>query len=85
MRSLLVAGLAFLAIYWFLPTESAGSPVYSRRTQKDCTYCHPPGNYNLTEAGKYYQEHKTLKGYQERKKDETKKSDHTGTAHRPGH
>jgi hypothetical protein len=40
------------------------SPEYARRTQKDCSYCHPPKNYTLTDAGKYYQAHrKSLQGY----------------------
>jgi hypothetical protein len=76
MRALLFA-VAPLVFIWLLPTGTAGSPVYSRRTDKDCTYCHPPTNYNLTDAGKYYQQHKTLKGYQpkqDQKKDAPKKS-----------
>lgn len=74
MRSLLCSVTVLLAIYSFLPMGSTASPVYSRRTQKDCTYCHPPTNYNLTEAGKYYQQHKTLQGYQEPRKTEPKKA-----------
>lgn len=85
MRSSLVGAAVFLATLWLLPTKSVGSPVYSRRTNKDCTYCHPPTNYNLTDAGKYYQEHKTLNGYQEPKKDVPKKTDTTGTARRASH
>lgn len=64
MRHLIpCAGIA-AAILWLSPSSGVASPEYSRRTQKECNYCHPPTNYTLTEAGKYYQEHKTLKGYQ---------------------
>ncbi len=40
------------------------TPEYGRKTGKECNYCHPPNNFQLNEAGKYYQEHhKSLKGY----------------------
>ncbi len=40
-------------------------PEYTRRTKKDCTFCHPPGGYTLTDAGKYYRDHgHSLDGYQ---------------------
>jgi len=39
-------------------------PEYTRRTSKDCGYCHQPPGYNLTDAGKYYADHNhSLKGY----------------------
>jgi hypothetical protein len=45
-------------------SSSFANPEYGRKTGKECRYCHPPNNYNLTEAGKFYQEHhKSLKGY----------------------
>jgi hypothetical protein len=49
--SLLAAGAAF------------ATPEYGRKSGKECNYCHPAGNYQLTDAGKYYQQHKSLKGY----------------------
>lgn len=64
MRHLLLCAGVAAAIFWICPSASLASPEYSRRTQKECSYCHPPSNYTLTEAGKYYQAHKTLKGYQ---------------------
>ncbi|MGD1073851.1 MAG: hypothetical protein ABSB15_27375 [Bryobacteraceae bacterium] len=40
------------------------NPEYSRRTGKECNYCHPANNFHLNEAGKYYKDHgKSLKGY----------------------
>jgi hypothetical protein len=41
-----------------------------KATKKNCTYCHVDSKAKpkeLTEAGKYYQEHKSLDGYQEKK------------------
>jgi hypothetical protein len=39
-------------------------PEYTRRTSKDCGYCHQPPGYNLNAAGKYYADHNhSLKGY----------------------
>jgi hypothetical protein len=39
-------------------------PEYTRRTSKDCGYCHQPPGYNLSDAGKYYADHNhSLKGY----------------------
>ena len=43
---------------------SWAKPDYSRRTKKECSFCHPPDSWNLTEAGKYYRDHKySLEGY----------------------
>ena len=39
-------------------------PEYTRRTTKDCGYCHQPPGYNLNDAGRYYEDHNhSLKGY----------------------
>ena len=44
--------------------QSAAKPDYTRRTSKDCGFCHQPPGYNLNEAGKYYLDHNhSLKGY----------------------
>jgi len=53
-------------------TASFGKPEYTKATKKACLYCHQKNeasnkdamSKNLTEAGKYYQEHKSLDGYQ---------------------
>jgi hypothetical protein len=47
-----------------LASIAFATPEYGRKTGKECNYCHPPKNYQLTQAGKYYREHnKSLKGY----------------------
>jgi hypothetical protein len=46
------------------PSPATAKPEYTRRTSKDCSFCHVPPGYNLNEAGKYYAEHQhSLKGY----------------------
>ena len=56
--SILAAGLFFAA------TTSWAVPEFARKTKKECSFCHPPDSWNLTEAGKYYREHKySLEGY----------------------
>jgi len=53
---------------------SFAKPDYTKATKKPCLYCHGKQstdkeemNKNLTAAGKYYHEHKSLDGYQEKK------------------
>jgi len=55
-------------------TASFGKQEYMKQTKKQCVYCHAKVtsdkdamNKNLTDAGKYFQEHKSLDGYQEKK------------------
>jgi hypothetical protein len=55
-------------------TASFGKQEYMKATKKQCVYCHVKVsadkvemNKNLTDAGKYYHEHKSLDGYQEKK------------------
>jgi len=51
-------------------TASYGKPDYTKQTKKACTYCHVDAQKKpkeLKEAGKYYQEHKNLDGYSEKK------------------
>jgi hypothetical protein len=64
-----VLGLALsagtLALWLCDARPAVAKPEYTRRTTKDCSFCHAPGSYNLNEAGKYYFEHKhSLKGYE---------------------
>jgi hypothetical protein len=55
---LLTAALCFNA------TTTWAKPEYARRTQKECSFCHPPDSWNLNDAGKYYRDHKySLQGY----------------------
>ena len=51
-------------------TASYGTAEYAKSTKKACTFCHEKVtadkdvmSKNLTEAGKYYKEKKTLDGY----------------------
>lgn len=51
-------------------TLSYGKPEYTKATKKACTVCHVDSKAKpkeLTGAGKYYKEHKTLEGYTETK------------------
>jgi hypothetical protein len=55
-------------------TASFGKQEYMKATKKQCVYCHAKVsadkdemNKNLTAPGKYYHEHKSLDGYQEKK------------------
>jgi hypothetical protein len=60
------ASLAGVMAGFILLTDarvSLAKPEYTRRTKKDCQYCHPPNSFQLNDAGKYYREHRTLEGY----------------------
>ena len=55
-------------------TASYGTIEYSKNTKKACTFCHEKNTSdkeamknNLTDAGKYYKEKKTLDGYTPKK------------------
>jgi hypothetical protein len=58
---LLGAGVIALA---FGVQPASAKPEYTRKTTKDCSFCHQPPGYNLNAAGKYYADHNhSLKGY----------------------
>ena len=63
-----LAPLGIVAAGLFLcATLGSAKPDYTRRTNKECEYCHPPNSRQLNEAGKYYQEHhNSLAGYKPR-------------------
>ena len=67
MRSFLqwVLPAGVLAAGIFLNSaNSYAKPEYSRKTKKECSFCHPPDSWNLNDAGKYYREHHySLDGY----------------------
>ncbi len=67
MRALfrLIPSIAILAIALiFCTTSGSAKPEYTRRTKKDCEFCHPPNSRDLNDAGKYYQDHHdSLQGY----------------------
>jgi hypothetical protein len=56
-------------------TASYGTMDIAKTTKKACTFCHEKSvpadkdamNKNLTAAGKYYKEKKTMEGYVEKK------------------
>ena len=51
-------------------TASYGKPEYTKSTKKACAVCHVDSKAKpkeLTEAGKYFSEHKNLDGYKEKK------------------
>jgi len=55
---IMAAGLFFSA------ATSWAVPEFARKTKKECSFCHPPDSWQLTEAGKYYRAHKySLEGY----------------------
>lgn len=53
--------------------HTTAKPEFSKKEKKACTYCHTsknPKDYSdkdLTDAGKYYKEKKTLEGYVQKK------------------
>jgi hypothetical protein len=65
LRALVIlGGVALLAAPF-----AVGTPEYSKKEQKQCTFCHTAlGKPDLNEVGKYYKEHHSLKGYEEKKK-----------------
>jgi len=51
-------------------TASFGKAEYMKSTKKACTFCHVDAKAKpkeLTDAGKYYAEHKNLDGYTAKK------------------
>jgi hypothetical protein len=67
MRQILgvVLGAGAIAMALVLDARPASAkPEYTRKTSKDCSYCHQPPGYNLNDAGKYYADHShSLKGF----------------------
>jgi hypothetical protein len=61
----LIAPASILAAAWFLNAKVVvAKPDYTRRTKKDCEFCHPPDSRELNDAGKYYRDHNySLQGY----------------------
>jgi hypothetical protein len=59
-----------LAGFLICSTATYGKPDYTKQTKKVCSYCHVDPQKtpkDLKDPGKYFQEHKTLDGYQEKK------------------
>ena len=71
---LIVPAALVLGGFLVCSTASFGKSEYSKATKKSCTTCHEKVvtdkaamAKNLTDAGKYYAEHKSLDGFQEKK------------------
>ena len=67
---LIVPAVIVLGGFLVCSTASFGKPEYTKQTKKACAYCHVDSSKapkNLNDAGKYFQEHKTLDGYTEKK------------------
>lgn len=53
-------------------SASFAKPEDTKKTKKPCTFCHVTAKGekdDLTDAGKYYKEKRTLDGYEARKQD----------------
>jgi hypothetical protein len=72
---LIVPAALVLGGFLVCSTASYGKPEYTKATKKACSFCHTvatpksgdPKAKELTPAGKYYEEHKSLDGYTEKK------------------
>jgi len=61
---ILLAAAIFAVAFFFSAGSGAAKPEYARRTQKECSFCHPADSWNLNDAGKYYRDHHySLQGY----------------------
>lgn len=55
--------------FLFCSMATYGKPDYTKKEKKACSFCHTAATAkdangkDLTDAGKYYQEHKSLDGY----------------------
>jgi hypothetical protein len=68
---LIVPAVIVLGGFLICSTASYGKAEYSKATKKTCVTCHAKVSpdkdamtKNLTDAGKYYAEHKSLDGFQ---------------------
>jgi hypothetical protein len=61
----LILPTGILAAGLFINAQTSSAvPEFARKTKKECSFCHPPDSWNLTEAGKYNRDHKySLAGY----------------------
>jgi len=63
-RAFIVAAGLVLAASVFDAKVSVAKPEYSRRTKKECGYCHPKDSWDVNEAGKYFRDHQhSLEGF----------------------
>ena len=62
LPTLLLAG-GFVSVLFLNTTPSFAKKEYTKETKKACNFCHKDATKapkDLTDAGKYYGEHKTL-------------------------
>jgi hypothetical protein len=67
---IIVPAAILLGGFLALSTASYGKQEYTKQTKKACVFCHVDAAKtpkDLKAPGKYYQEHKNLEGYQEKK------------------
>jgi hypothetical protein len=55
--------LLLVGLLLMVPQSTSAKPEYSRMTDQECGYCHVPNSRKLTDAGTYYRQHRTLKGF----------------------
>jgi hypothetical protein len=63
LATILAPAAVLAAGFLWRPTPVAARPDYTRRTKQDCRYCHPPGGWNLNDAGHYFEKNRSLNGY----------------------
>lgn len=66
LKFVLPAAIAAAGMLVSIPTSSA-KPADAAKTKQKCVFCHVDSKAKpkeLTEAGKYYKEKKSLEGYQ---------------------
>ena len=69
MKIKLLFLLAATGIGIALAPWAHGIPEYSNKEKVPCEFCHTGvGKADLNDAGKYYKEHRTLKGYAPRER-----------------
>jgi hypothetical protein len=65
-----IPAVVLLGGFVLCSTSSYGKPEFTKETKKACAYCHVDAQKapkELKDAGKYFQEHKTLDGYKDSK------------------
>jgi hypothetical protein len=64
--------LAAAGVILLLPPGLWAKPEYTHITKQECSYCHASlKDRKLTEAGLYFREHRTLKGFISKKPPES--------------
>ena len=77
VRLIVPVGIVAAGLFFSAATSWA-VPEFARKTKKECSFCHPPDSWNLTEAGKYYREHKySLEGYKPKPSDKPAQNQRT--------